>query len=405
MRATAFIKLISAGPSVGMRSLLFCMLFLFAIVKAAAVESKGGPVPASCISDGRDGLAGAPTASVQYPMILERYKTRPRWCVAGVGYAVGIPAAQKLSDPFPSGSLASGIISAGGTYPNPPNHVLVFSANAATIEGWDFSLDGGWTVVLQADNLTLQNNNFKVGANLRPPVFVDANALNPTIKNNVIDGNAANINPAGGLIQGSNGGTGCGTVTIQYNWIKNAYYQHMQLGACGNGAQTDHVIKYNVLEMAGYGSPFGAHGDVIQEVSSNSGNPVLHSLTVDYNLVLQNDPAIGWATQGFSIPYSGGNTLTFGTIDASENVFLVPNSARPKRNINYAILIDVSWLNGVATINNNYIDPAGVLGNWIIHNAITRGHLSKGIVSGSGNLNMLSGAECSIRAIGCRSSR
>jgi hypothetical protein len=389
-----------------MQCLRFCLLSLLAVVgSAAAAESDGSLLRADCMTDGNDGFAGAPIAPIQYPTTISRYKTRPPWCVAGVGYAVGIPAAQQLSDPFPSGSLASGILSVGGSYPNPPNHVLVFTANAATIEGWDFSLEGGWTVVLQANNLTLQNNNFKVGQNLRPPIFIDANALNPTIKNNVIDGNAANINPAGGLIQGTNGGTGCGLVTIQYNWIKNAYYQHMQLGACGGPTQTDHVIKYNILEMAGYGAPFGAHGDVIQEVSSTTGNPVLHSLTANYNLVLQNDPAGGWATQGFSIPYSGGNTLTFGAIDASNNVFLIPNSAQPKRNINYAILIDVSWLNGRATVNNNYIDPAGVAGNWIIHKAISRGRLNNEIVSGSGNRNMLSGAECSIRGIGCRSSR
>ena len=159
------------------------------------------------------------------------------------------------------------------------------------------------TVVLKAKNLTLNKNNFKVGTNLRPPIFIDANALNPTIKNNVIDGNAADINPAGGLIQGSNGGTGCGIVTIQHNWIKNSYYQHMQLGACGGAAQTDHLIRYNIFQMAGYGSPGGAHGDVIQEVSSSGGSPILHSLKVNYNLILQDDPTIGWAAQGFSLSH------------------------------------------------------------------------------------------------------
>jgi hypothetical protein len=157
--------------------------------------------------------------------------------------------------------------------------------------------------------------------------------------------------------------------------------------------------------MAGYGSPFGAHGDVIQEVSSNAGNPVLHSLAADYNLVLQTDPTTGWATQGFSIPYSGGNTLTFGAINASNNVFLIPNSAQTKRNINYAILIDVSWLNGTATVNNNYIDPTGVIGNWIIFNTNTSGHPHRGSVNGSGNLNMRTGAQCPIRGAACRSSR
>ena len=81
-------------------------------------------------------------------------------------------------------SVPVGVVSIGDTFSgwgailNPPNHVLVFNKNSATIEGWDFSLEGGWTVVLQADNLTLQNNNFKVGENLRPPIFIDANALN-----------------------------------------------------------------------------------------------------------------------------------------------------------------------------------------------------------------------------------
>ena len=49
---------------------------------------------------------------------------------------------------------------------------------------------------------------------------------------------------------------GVRTLTIQYNWIKDAYYQHMQLGACGSATQTDHVINTIVSEMAGYGSSF-----------------------------------------------------------------------------------------------------------------------------------------------------
>ena len=87
------------------------------------------------------------------------------------------------------------------------------------------------------------------------------------------------------------------------------------------------------------------------------------------------------------------------TIDPPTTYLLIPNSAQPKRNINYAILIYVSWLKGRATVNNNYIDPAGVAGNWIIHNAISRGRLNKVVVSGSGNRNMLSGAECSISGV------
>lgn len=45
----------------------------------------------SCTTNGSDGFSGAPSSSSsQYPSLLANYATSPNWCVAGVGYAVGI---------------------------------------------------------------------------------------------------------------------------------------------------------------------------------------------------------------------------------------------------------------------------------------------------------------------------
>lgn len=44
----------------------------------------------SCTASGEDGFAGAPAGSAQFADLLNPYRMKPTWCVAGVNYAVGI---------------------------------------------------------------------------------------------------------------------------------------------------------------------------------------------------------------------------------------------------------------------------------------------------------------------------
>lgn len=392
-----------------MLRILFVLLAVIITLSADAMPRGSYSTNIGCTTNGSDGFSGAPVATIQFPTLFSgnaAYTSPPTFCVPGVGYAVGIPSATVLADPVPSGNTpAAGLTAVGCTYPNPPNHVLQCSTASQTIQGWDFSLHGGWTVLLAATNLTLQNNNFVVGANARPPIFLDNSITSgtTTIKNNFIDGAKLSPNPAGGMIQGSGGGTSCGNVVIEYNFITNYYDQAIQIGACSSFTTTNVTINFNVFYRGGYGSPSGAHGDMIQLVSSTVGAPVVTAFDASYNLLLFDDPATNWSSQGFSIPNSGGNTLRVLGETIIGNVFLLPQTylttggVCPCRNINDAVLIDQSWMSGTATVNNNYVDPNGIgPGGWYTNGGNPGGGGFSGSVSGSGNKNIRTGAACTV---------
>ena len=62
----------------------------------------------SCASSFVDGCPDAPVAAIQVPTILSHYATRPPWKVAGLDYAVGVPAGAVLRDPGAVGVIPSG---------------------------------------------------------------------------------------------------------------------------------------------------------------------------------------------------------------------------------------------------------------------------------------------------------
>ena len=119
-----------------------------------------------------DGYAGAPVGSPQFPTLLNGYTARTPWHVAGVDYAVGIPSGTVLKDPFqgltPSnGNLDPVLVALGGSYDS-GNIIINFAGvNNANINGWDFSLNGGQRVAINADGCIFQNNNCKVGTTRR----------------------------------------------------------------------------------------------------------------------------------------------------------------------------------------------------------------------------------------------
>ena len=90
-----------------------------------------------------DGSANAPVGNPQLPNLLSSYSVRPAWQVAGVDYAVGVPTNMTLKDPTVAANLPAGVsIDAA-------NHVVDITANNVTLNGFDFSLHGGWGVVIE----------------------------------------------------------------------------------------------------------------------------------------------------------------------------------------------------------------------------------------------------------------
>lgn len=349
---------------------------------------------AACTTDGNDGFAGAPTVSAQFPSLLASYGTKPTWCTAGVGYGVGPPAAQSFTDAVTSGTTIAAGLAAQGCTVNTGNHVITCTGsncNNVTITGWDYTQHGGYTLQIICTGTTVANSKFMIGANARPPIFIDNSASGITVTKNIIDGNKldANAGGAGSFLFECNGQ---GTTTVTYNWFKNGFNPFM---FCGPSSVTNtdavYVIKWNVFQDEGYGSSAGTHGDWIQMVATTGQNYV--SFSVNYNLFVQDDPALTWAAQGLSLLTSSPNAGSATTINVLNNTFVTALPALTLRNINYDIVIDNTWVSSAINFTNNYTDPTGLLQNWLgdVGNGLGPNTTTRTV---SGNKNMLNGATC-----------
>ncbi len=116
----------------------------------------------STVSAFNDGSTGAPAGTPQFPNLFTTnaapgsYATRPPWKVAGVDYHVGIdrntyPTNASLKDPS-SATLPSGVTRTGT--------VMTISGNNVLLDGFDFSLGGGWELDVNGNNCTVQNCNW-----------------------------------------------------------------------------------------------------------------------------------------------------------------------------------------------------------------------------------------------------
>ena len=102
--------------------------------------------------------------------------------VAGVDYAVGVPAGTALKDP----TTLSGV--SGISIDNSAHHVIV-SGNNITISNIDFSLDGGWQLIVEGgQNLTVTNSNFAIGSNGNA-MFNQVSANNTVFMYDTFNGN------------------------------------------------------------------------------------------------------------------------------------------------------------------------------------------------------------------------
>jgi len=145
-----------------------------------------------------DGSANAPAGTPQLPNILSGYTERPSWMVAGVDYAVGIPQGTVLKDPA--------TIAMAGVTVDKNLHQIIVTASNVTLNAYDFSLAGGWSVITQAANTTISNSNFQIGSNHNFTIYGDTGSSNLTVMNCVINGNMLSDSLNNGLIYTSTPG-------------------------------------------------------------------------------------------------------------------------------------------------------------------------------------------------------
>jgi hypothetical protein len=344
----------------------------------AAIASNTGSDPWASL----DGRLNAPVGAPQYPTLLNGYLARPPWKVAGVDYRVGYPSGQVFKDPA--------TISMTGVLVDLGQKVVQVQTDNITLDGYDFTLAGGWVLGINiGNNCIVKNCKFLTGSNNSGCLFVDQTASNAHISYCVFDGN--------GLVQTNSIATGCngtGTCIWEYNWFKSAWGEDIVNSSDIGGENW--IYRYNIIENAGEGFNTGGHGDWLQ--SYNAIGKDTNSIAINFNLCLQSiDISLG-RTQGLSLfsansgPTSGGCHFE----EVKNNTFIGLSGAY----VNYAIIVDTTRLIGSATLSQNYFDLSGIGsangggGNWSYtgnYNGASGGPYNGTVVS-NGNINMITGS-------------
>ncbi|WP_156457273.1 hypothetical protein [Bradyrhizobium sp. CCH5-F6] len=322
---------------------------------ARAANDTGAP---QASSEQGDGASGAPRCDIQYPELLSRYRARPSWSVAGVDYCVGRPTAIELKDPA--------AISMSGVSVDRKMRIVTVTGNGITLDGYDFSLDGGWGVVVQGEDTKIQNSNFIVGSNGNKPVLAAVSSSNVTVAYSTIDGR--NNPDVSGLIESR----GSGSLTVQYCWLKNAGGDMVQMHNGGRAAGL--VLRYNLIQNAGMAP--GAHGDYTEFIDGP------FTVTIAYNTTAQN----GGASQGFMVePDIGSNPGRIISGEIGNNTFT--------GTVNAFTGITVADIVNTFTVHDNYFDPSRTSSGLAFGGPIRGGPNDNSVKSiYLRNVNMLTGA-------------
>jgi hypothetical protein len=219
-----------------------------------------------------DGSTGASTETIQHPDLLSGYAKRSPCRVAGVDYAVG-PTSTPLKDPA--------TISMAGVSINSSSRTISITGSNVTLDGYDFSLHGGYQIAISGANTTISNSNFAIGTNQGNYLISgSASASNLTVTNNTFDGSA--IGNEYSFIRYS----GSGAVTLDHNWFKN-FPGHIVEFTQANGSPSFSVVyKYNVIEQGSLVP--GYHLNFLQ-----FGGGTATSVDVEYNTTYQTPQVSG----------------------------------------------------------------------------------------------------------------
>src|SRR5216684_3513115 len=309
---------------------------------SGAVTTLSGLAINPSVSSGyNDGAVNAPAGTPQLPSLLSGYAVRPPWKVAGIDYAVGVPSGTALKDPL--------TLSMSGVSVNTTSHTIFVTGNNVTLNGYDFSLEGGWDVYVEGANDVIENSNFKVGANNLVPIGSSTAASNLTVMYNTIDGGGLGVAGNPGAIYTLISFRGSGGMTAEYNWLKNAPQHIIEFL---NGTLID---RYNLIQNVGYS--VGAHVNDVQFNGSVSNGSV-----IDFNTVFNPQPVNGYPIPGEGIQVEAqlGSTITHTRV---ENNTIIATG--PSLTASYLIVIrqdaGTNVIDGV-DIHGNYLDTTGAYG-------------------------------------------
>ena len=253
-------------------------------------------------------------------------------------YYVGTPTNITLLDPTVPGNLPSGV------WVNSASHLIVVGANNVTLDGYDFSLHGGYAVYDNGfSGLTVSNSYFYNPA-AGVAVLTQGDPSNTTIVHNTIDGGGA---AATNTSFGETLALGGNNTVVEYNWIRNTVQHFVSVN--GGGSLT---YEYNLLEDGGWAQ--GAHVNLLQMGGGN-----FTSIVADYNTWVQHvTPAQG---EGFQLYLNNAGSIASG--DISENTMItVPNGTGT---VEISAMINAGSNSSgpvTGTVNNNYMDLSDAYG-------------------------------------------
>ena len=229
-----------------------------------------------------DGSSNASAGIAQLPNLLNGYAVRPSWEVAGVDYAVGVPAGTQLRD---WQTLSGPGITVSG------NEVRIDGQAGVNLNGIDFSLHGGaFLYLVNSPDAVITNCKFQANT---PTSLIDAGpgSSNLTVQHSTLIGGSS----GSGLISAD------GNVVIQYNLMKD-YPQH----AVEISGNTNLTYKYNLLDNGG--TVAGSHLNFLQLTGGGT-----IKLDVEFNTTYQTpEPASG---EGFQ--FYNNNLTNPGTVSAT----------------------------------------------------------------------------------------
>ena len=223
-------------------------------------------------------------------------------------------------------------ISMAGVSVNANSHVLTITGNNVTLNGYDFSLGGGWKIDIGSGvtNTVIENCNFALGSNNQVPIDAGPNAGNLTVLDRTFNGNSTTNGAVWAMISY----IGSGTCTVRYDSFLNTPSDAIDFN---DGTMTTDV-EYNLFQNLGT-SP-GAHADTVQYIGVNSDDSV-----VSFNTVLSGE-------EGIQIDGYGGSMLN--TL-VENNVFIAPS---PVGSMSVAVAIQEGdgGTNSGSVVDDNYMD-------------------------------------------------
>lgn len=325
--------------------------------------SLSGQTTTLAYSTADDGSANAASGTAQRPNLwtdLADVHYPPPWKLPGVNYRAGPSSTQTYTtigvDPDPTGWTRNDTLK-----------LLTSNTAGATLDGWDFTVDGGWQLNVNHDGCSVTNCKFKVGS--RKQTMIIVGGVNTfTGRYNHFDGNKS---PSGDF----DGAINCyanDAVTWEYNWVQNAFIDAIQIASGGGTSTFKH--RFNFYDNLGYGTGLRRDGtfarpdhpeDPIHPDAAQVYSTTVHDFEDSYNLVLMDDATTHAIDEaGTQVTNAAQNRFftegNYSRLRSHHNAMAHAVTPVNGGGVSYVWKVDRSTIASSVEIHDNYVLRTGV---------------------------------------------